>query len=167
MRARNVNWVGGEPAPDLAYVLATLLHSNCNIPQVWNSNMYMTEESMRLLDGTMDVFLSDFKFGNDDCAKRLCGVDNYFEVVSRNHLLATKQSEVIVRHLVLPGHLECCTKPILKWLAENLPQADVNVMGQYRPEHRAAEYPELAKGLSRREFEEAFRFAVDLGLSLI
>jgi len=166
-RARNVNWVGGEPTPNLSFILEVQQHLSINIPQVWNSNMFMTEESMVLLDGAIDVYLSDFKFGNDRCAKRLCNVDSYFEVVSRNHLMASQQAEVIVRHLVLPGHFECCTKPILEWIAENLSDADVNIMAQYHPEHRAGEYPEIARGLTRAEFEKAYRYALDEGLNLI
>jgi hypothetical protein len=65
--------------------------------------MYMSEEAMELLDGVIDLYLADFKYGNDQCAERLSKVGRYFEVVSRNHLIASKQADMIVRHLMLPG----------------------------------------------------------------
>jgi putative pyruvate formate lyase activating enzyme len=129
--------------------------------------MYMSEETMELLDGIVDLYLADFKYGNDQCAKRLSNVDRYFEVVSRNHLLASKQADMIVRHLMLPGHLECCTLPILDWLAKNTPGAAVNIMGQYHPDHHAIEHPELRKGVSEESLCAARKHALELGLKQI
>ena len=105
--ARNVNWVGGDPTPNLHAVLETLRACDTNIPSVWNSNMYLSEVGMWLLAGTQDVYLTDFKYGNDRCAERLSKVKRYFEVVSRNHLLAHQDAELIIRHLVMPNHVEC------------------------------------------------------------
>lgn len=163
-RARNVNWVGGDPTPDLLYVLQTLRECEADLPQVWNSNMYLTVEAMALLDGVVDVYLTDFKYGNDECAMRLSDAPDYMRVVTRNHLTARGQAEMIVRHLVLPGHVECCTRPALTWISEYLKDVKVNVMGQYRPEHRAREHTELSRGLLASEYREALRIADDLGL---
>lgn len=69
--ARNVNWVGGDPTPNLLYILKVLQQLDSNIPQVWNSNMYCSEETMKLLHEVIDLYLTDFKYGNDSCAKRL------------------------------------------------------------------------------------------------
>ncbi len=165
--ARNVNWVGGEPTPALNYVFQVLREMKANIPQIWNSNMYMSKETMELLDGVIDLYLSDFKYGNDGCAARLSKVDRYLEVVSRNHLLASKQADLIVRHLMLPGHLECCTLPVLDWLAKNTPEAAVNIMGQYHPAYHALEHPELRKGVSEESLCAARKHALELGLKLI
>ncbi|MEM2815614.1 MAG: radical SAM protein, partial [Candidatus Bathyarchaeia archaeon] len=69
------------------------------------------------------------------------------------------------RVLVLPGHLECCTRPILNWIAENLgEETRVNVMFQYRPEWRAYEVPELRRRLTKSEMEAAIRIAREAGL---
>jgi len=167
VRAINVNWVGGDPTPNIFYILEVLRYSERNIPQIWNSNMYLTEESMRLLDGVIDLYLTDFKYGNDQCAERLSKVKNYTEIIKRNHKIAEKQGEVIIRHLVLPGHLECCTKPILQWISENLKNVRVNIMEQYHPEYRAMEYDELRRRLTYEEFQEAVKFGEDLGLDLV
>ncbi len=164
--ARNVNWVGGDPTPNLYYILQVLAICERSIPQIWNSNMYCSREAMELLDGVMDVYLTDFKYGNDTCAKRLSDAPNYLEIVKRNHLLAYKQGDVLVRHLVLPNHFECCTKPILRWLSENLPNARINIMDQYRPEWRAHEVQELMhKPL--QEYRDAVKLGTELELNLV
>lgn len=165
-RPKNVNWVGGDPTPNLPFILSVLNESTINIPQIWNSNMYLSETSMQLLDGLIDVYLTDFKYGNDECARRLSKVDDYFKIVSRNHVAAADQAEVIVRHLVMPNHVDCCSKPVLEWISDNIPQALVNVMSQYRPRHKADRYQDISYPLSNREFQEAFRYAQGLGLNL-
>ncbi len=165
-KPKNINWVGGDPTPNLPFILRVFNELEINIPQIWNSNMYLSETSMKLLDGLIDVYLTDFKYGNDKCAERLSGVDNYFEVVSRNHITAAEQAEVIVRHLVMPNHMECCSKPVLDWISENIPQVLVNVMGQYRPRYRADQYSDISYSLSGKEFRSALRYAEKLGLDL-
>lgn len=163
---RNVNWVGGDPTSNLAFILDVLGQCNANLPQVWNSNMYLTEESMRLLEGVVDVYLTDFKYGNDDCALRLSNASDYMSVVTRNHRLAREHAEMIVRHLVLPNHYECCTRPILEWIGRNLPNVKVNVMAQYHPEHMAMKFPDIARPLKMSEFQAAIDLAENLGLDL-
>ena len=91
---------------------------------------------------------------------------DYWVVCTRNHLEARKCGELIIRVLVLPNHLECCTKPILSWIAENLGvETRVNLMFQYRPEWRASEIPELSRRLSRDEMKQAVQLAIDAGLT--
>ena len=164
--ARNVNWVGGDPTSNLPYILEVLAECKANIPQVWNSNMYLTEKSMALLNGVIDVYLTDLKYGNDACAKRLSNVENYTEIVHRNHIIGRRHAEMIIRHLVLPGHINCCTRPALTWISENLADVKVNVMAQYRPEHRAMEFPEISRPLRMSEYQEAMDIAEELGLDL-
>ncbi len=164
-----MNFVGGEPTPNLPYILEVLKACNANLPMVWNSNMYMSAETMALLEGIVDLYLSDFKYGNDKCAKRLSNVERYFEIVSRNHKIANQQCEMIIRHLVMPNHVECCSKPVLDWIAENLNLKNirVNVMAQYRPEYKAHLYGDINRRLTTKEFETAFEYAERLGLDLV
>ena len=166
-RIRNINWVGGDPTPHLHYILDVLGRSSANIAQVWNSNMYLSERGMSLLDGCIDIYLTDLKFGNDACALRLSGAPDYFQIVTRNHLIAAQQTEVIVRHLMLPGHLECCTLPVVDWLTDHLPTASVNIMAQYHPAHRAWEHPELRGRITDADHERVLRLAKNKGLVLI
>ncbi len=163
--ARNVNWVGGDPTPNLLYILEVLKKSTTNMPQVWNSNMYCSTETMKLLKGVIDVYLTDFKYGNDKCAKHLSKVEKYTEVVKRNHKIAYENGEVIIRHLVMPNHIECCSKPILKWIAENLPNSIVNIMAQYRPEYKAMNYDDISRSISNEEFMQVKDYANQLGIN--
>ena len=162
--SRNVNWVGGDPTPNIPYILNVLKECNESIPQVWNSNMYCSTEAMKVLDGVIDLYLTDFKFGNNNCAKRLSLVENYLEVVKRNHKIAYENGEMIIRHLVMPNHLECCSKPIMEWIVENVPNAAVNIMGQYRPEYRSVNYKEISKRISIDEVMQIKDYADDLGI---
>ncbi|MEZ0394225.1 MAG: radical SAM protein [Desulfurococcaceae archaeon] len=167
--ARNINHVGGEPTPHLPFILESMRYVRVNVPQLWNSNMYMSEEAMRLLIDVIDIWLPDLKYGNDECAWRLSKVRNYWEVATRNIKAAHDSGgDMIIRHLVLPNHVECCTRPVLKWISENAPRALVNVMDQYRPEHLVRRYPEKYQDIARRprseEILEAYRTAKELGL---
>jgi len=163
---RNANLVGGEPTPWLEQWLETFKHVNVNIPVVWNSNSYYSEETAKLLAGFVDVYLLDFKYGPFDCAKRISDAPNYWKVCTRNHIYGNKYGELIIRVLVLPGHLECCTKHILKWIAKNLGEnVRTNVMFQYRPEWRAYEVPELRRRLTTEEMGRAIELAREAGLT--
>lgn len=165
---KNVNLVGGEPTPYLPFILKTMRSVKSDIPVVWNSNFFMSEKSMDLLRGFVDVYLSDFKYGNDECAKRLSGANNYLEVVKRNHKSAFQDSELVIRHLVLPNHFECCTKPVLQFIAENFgDKVIINVMAQYHPCYRAEEHKEINRRLTKEEFGKAVKLAEELKLNFI
>lgn len=162
---KNVNWVGGDPTPNLHNVLASLKECEVNIPSVWNSNMYLSEEGMKLLSGTQDIYLTDFKYGNDECAQKYSKIPNYWKVLTRNHKLAFDDSDLIIRHLILPEHVECCTKPILNWIAENLDLSTrINIMDQYRPAGRARKYQELSRPITGDEMDRAIEIAQENGL---
>ena len=126
--------------------------------------MYCSTETMKLLSGVIDLYLTDFKYGNDQCARRLSKIDNYLEVVKRNHKLAVEDGDVIIRHLVMPNHVECCSKPILNWLSENIPDAVVNIMGQYRPEYQADRYEDISRKVRFEEVKEVKNYAKKLGV---
>ncbi len=166
--ALNINYVGGDPVPNTHTIIGSLDYQSSNITQLWNSSMYGSSEGMSLIADLVDIWLSDFKYGNNECAERLSGVKNYFDIVSRNHLTAYNNGEVIIRHLVLPNHLECCTFPILEWVSRNLPDCMVNIMAQYRPEHRVLRNPDAFADISRRvsnvEMKKAFEKADELGI---
>jgi putative pyruvate formate lyase activating enzyme len=163
---RNVNLVGGEPTPWLPQWLKTFKHAETSVPVVWNSNSYYNSESAALLAGFADVYLLDFKYGPGRCAKEISDAPNYWETCVYNHLEAKKHGELIIRILVLPNHLECCTKPIVDWIAKNLgAETRVNLMFQYRPEWKAFEVPELSRKLTRDEMHRAIRLAKEANLS--
>jgi len=163
---RNVNLVGGEPTPWLPQWLKTFKHVETNVPVVWNSNSYYNLESAALLAGFADVYLLDFKYGPGRCAEEISEAPNYWETCVYNHLEAKKHGELIIRVLVLPNHLECCTKPIIDWIGQNLGAATrVNLMFQYRLEWKAFEVPELSRKLTQDEMQRAIRLAKEANLS--
>ncbi len=162
---RNVNLVGGEPTPWLQQWLETFKHVGVNVPVVWNSNAYYSPETAKLLAGFADVYLLDFKYGPGGCAEKISDAPDYWKVCTYNHVEAKKLGELIIRVLVLPNHLECCTKQTLNWIAENLgAETRVNLMFQYRPEWRAHEIPELRRRLTKNEMEKAVQLAKKAGL---
>ncbi|MEE9323668.1 MAG: radical SAM protein [Candidatus Aenigmarchaeota archaeon] len=164
--SRNINLVGGDPTPNVHTIIGMLKHLDINKPIVWNSNMYMSEKTMGLLDGMIDVYLADFKYGNDECAKKLSKAPDYWKIMTRNYSLAKKQAEILIRHLVLPNHLECCTKPIMEWTGKNLDnKIRMNIMDQYRPEFEVFEFKEMCRRVEREEMERAFELAKENGLT--
>ncbi len=165
--AKNVNWVGGDPTPNLPYILEVLSNCNAHLPQIWNSNMYCSIETMKLLNGIIDLYLTDFKYGNDDCAFRLSKVENYLKIVERNHLLAYEQTDVLVRHLVMPNHIDCCSIPVIKWLSRNLRGTPVNIMDQFRPEYEAYKYGDINRYPTKDEIQRILETAKDLGVHII
>jgi putative pyruvate formate lyase activating enzyme len=166
--ARNINHVGGEPTPHIPFIIESMKYLEVNVPQLWNSNMYMTIEALKLLKDLIDIWLPDLKYGNNKCAWRYSKVRNYWEIVTRNISIAYRSGDMIIRHLVLPNHIECCTRKVLEWIARNTPKALVNIMDQYRPEHLVAKYPEkfpeIARRPTREEILEAYRIADELGI---
>ena len=170
--AANINYVGGDPTPNTWIIIESLRYLDVNAPILWNSNMYLSMESMKLLLDLVDIWLPDFKYWSNECAARLSNVRGkvgYREAATRNHLLAARHGDMIIRHLVLPNHLECDTKPILRWIAENIKdRVLVNIMEQYRPEYLVArnpeKYPDIARRPTREEMMEAYRLADELGI---
>ncbi len=162
--SKNVNWVGGDPTPNLLFILQVLKECNDNIAQIWNSNMYCSNETMKLLNGVIDLYLTDFKYGNNRCAKRLSKVENYLEIIKRNHKLAYENSELIIRHLVMPNHIECCSKSILEWISNTIPKSLVNIMGQYRPEYKAYDYEDINRRVNLEEVLTVKEYAEDIGI---
>ncbi|TRO52272.1 radical SAM protein [Candidatus Bathyarchaeota archaeon] len=163
---RNVNLVGGDPTSWLTQWLETFKQVNVNVPIVWNSNSYYSIETARLLAGFVDVYLLDFKYGQKNCAEKLSDAPNYWDTCTQNHLYAKKYGELIIRILVLPKHLECCTKPILRWITENLgTSVRVNLMFQYHPKWRSQEKPELNRSLTETERKRAIQLVNDSELT--
>jgi putative pyruvate formate lyase activating enzyme len=169
--AASVCFIGGDPAPHIPFIVATvhLLGDRRRIPTVFNSNFYLTDAALDLLDSVIDIYLPDLKFGPaagpEGCGQRLGGMPGYWPVVTGciDRVLA-RGARVIVRHLLMPGHLECCTRPALAWLAAR-PGLRVSLLTQYlAPAHARGE---LAASLSQKELEAAEHMARDLKLGLV
>ncbi len=162
--ARNLHFVGGEPTVNLLAVLEALQSLTIPLPLVWNTNLFVTDEAMRLLDGLVDLFLADFKFGNDGCAQRIGKVEGYVATLQRNLPWASRIASLVIRHLVMPGHLECCLEPVARWVAEHLPSVPFHLLLNYVPDWRAWDNPDLSRRLTEGEKQSAQRLVRSLGL---
>jgi putative pyruvate formate lyase activating enzyme len=165
--AETVMILGGEPTIHLPAALDFVSHLPDDAKLVWKTNAHGSAQARELLDGIFDVWLADYKFGNDDCAQRLAKVSDYTNVVRENLLWANEHSELIVRHLLMPGHLDCCWLPVAAWLAENLPGVKVNLRSGFWPAWKSSRHPELRDTVADEEARLAWRLAQSLGLNLI
>jgi putative pyruvate formate lyase activating enzyme len=145
-----------------------------NAPMLWNSNFFMTFEAMKILRLLIDVWLPDFKFGPGECAKALARTPWYWDTVTENlQLIQDWGEDLTIRHLVMPNHVECCTAPVLAWIAEHMPEVPVNVMDQYHPDtfcdptsqKYRPQYAELARRCTGQEIQSAYRHARERGLN--
>ena len=130
---RTISVLGGEPTLHTHTILELADRAPCHLPLAINTNMYMTPAVLELLDGVVDWYLADFKFGNDECARRIAGVPDYSAILRRNLPIAARSANVIVRHVLLPGHLECCFRPVVDWCAGNLPGQRFQLYTGYVP----------------------------------
>ena len=168
--ARTLSFVGGDPDMQLPGVLRALQRVSAPLrPLVWNSNMSQTPESFEVLDGLVDLWLAGLKFGADDCARRLAGVEDYGSLCLPNIRRAADSAALVVRHLIMPGHHDCCTVPALTALAEAVPGARLNILDQFEPtpvSGRHPAIPELAHRAPGEDAAAAARLARELGLRL-
>lgn len=168
--ARSICFIGGDPTPHIPFILDSLvaLGARKAVPTVFNSNFYLTNTALTLLDGVIDIYLPDLKFGPavgpQSCGERIGGMPDYWRVVTRCLAqLHAQGKRVIVRHLLMPGHWDCCTVPVLHWLAEY--EFEVSLLTQYiAPAHAKGE---LANPLLASEIAQAMQLAQTLKLNLI
>ena len=176
----NINFVTPEHvAPQVAEAIVAAVPRGLNVPIVYNTSAYDSLESLQLMDGLVDIYMPDFKFWEPATARRLARAKDYPEVarqaIAEMHRqvgpLRTDQTGlakrgVLVRHLVMPGQLEE-TKAILRWLADISPDTYINIMGQYRPEHRVPgndRYQDINRRVRRNEMTAAYAAAREAGL---
>jgi putative pyruvate formate lyase activating enzyme len=165
--ARTIMVLGGEPTIHLHAALELVAALPDSARLVWKTNAHGSAQARELLDEMFDVWLADFKFGNDVCAQRLAKVSDYTRIVQENLLWANEHSELIVRHLLMPGHVDCCWQPVAKWLAENLPGVKVNLRSGFWPAWKSSRHSELRGTFADHEARLAWRLAQNLGLNLI
>lgn len=164
--AQSVCFIGGDPAPHIPLILATLaaLGSQRQIPSVFNSNFYLTAAALELLGGSIDIYLPDLKFGPGSCGPRLGGMPDYWPTVTAAiRSVHAAGGRLIVRHLLMPGHFHCCTQPALTWLAD-LTGVEVSLLTQYLAPPRIG--GELGQPLAQADIAAAKELAARLGLRL-
>ncbi|MBI3848885.1 MAG: radical SAM protein [Verrucomicrobia bacterium] len=165
--ARTVMILGGEPTIHLPAALEIVAALPDTAKLVWKTNAHGSAQARELLDGMFDVWLADYKFGNDSCAQRLAGIPDYTNTVQENLRWASQQSDLIVRHLVMPGHIDCCWKPVAVWLANEFPQIKVNLRSGFWPGWKSAKHAELRGTTSQLDSDRAWEIAREHELHLI
>lgn len=186
MGCHNINFVTPEHAvPQVIEALAEAITRGLRLPVVYNTSAYDSMESLRLLDGLVDIYMPDFKFWDPDTAARLSDAEDYPErareaIVEMHRQVGVlrfgreglARRGVLVRHLVMPGQAEQSAS-ILRWLAEELsPDTFVNIMEQYRPCHRVGtpdgtgcrQFGEIDRRPTPDEFEAVYGAARQAGL---
>jgi putative pyruvate formate lyase activating enzyme len=169
--ARSVCFIGGDPAPHIPLIIETLamLGAQRRIPAVFNSNFYLSDVALDLLAGIIDIYLPDLKFGPaagpQSCGERIGGMPDYWRTVTGCiERVRSGGNRLIVRHLLMPGHFECCTRPALEWLA-TLQGVEVSLLTQYVAPPQARR--ELAGALGAGDVVRARELAGALGLQLV
>ena len=176
--ANNINLVTGAIyVPQIIESLKLAKEQGLKIPIIYNSSGYEKVETINMLNGYIDVYLPDLKYYYDSLAKELSGINNYFEIATKaikemyNQVGNPKfndkgiiQKGVIIRHLVLPNHLQN-TKQILKWIKKNMSkEVFVSVMAQYFPEYKALERDDINRKLTSEEYREIEAYVRKLGI---
>ena len=145
------------------------------IPIVYNTNGYENVETIKALDGYVDIYLPDLKYAENDLAFKYSKVNNYFEIATEAIKEMIKQvgvpkfnsdgvmeKGVLIRHLVLPNYIEN-SKKVLIWIKENLPSdIYVSIMAQYFPTYKAKEDDNLNRKLSKEEWQEIEDFVQEI-----
>ncbi len=173
----NINLV--TPTHQVFQILQALplaVEGGLALPLVYNCGGYESLETLALLDGIVDVYMPDFKYGDAEVARRYSGVADYPAVAAAALREMRRQvgdlaldgrgvarRGLLVRHLVLPNDL-AGTAEVVRILAQLSPDTYLNVMGQYRPRYLASEHPALARRPSAGEMARAIRLAWDAGL---
>ena len=164
--ARSIMILGGEPTIHLPSVLELVAELPEDSVLVWKTNGHATQRARDFLDGLFNYWLVDFKFGNDRCAERLARVGRYLGVVTENLRWASAHSQLVIRHLLMPGHLECCWRPVASWVRLNLPKTAVSLRDGFWPGWRSKRHPELAEGRNRGDLARAREIGAENGLNL-
>jgi putative pyruvate formate lyase activating enzyme len=177
-KCHNINLV--TPTHVVPQILAALLiasEKGLNIPLVYNSGGYESQETLKLLDGVIDIYLPDAKYSNNGSSLKYSGAGNYVEVNKKTLLEMHRQvgdlvmdeegiaqRGLLIRHLVLPENISG-SKEVLTFIARKIsPNTYMSLMAQYHPAHRANDYPELSRRVVLEEYAAVLKIARRLGL---
>lgn len=178
MGCHNINFV--TPSHVVAQILAALplaIEEGLRLPLVYNTGGYDSVETLKLLDGVIDIYMPDLKFMDGEAAQRYCRARDYPEkaqaVIKEMHrqvgdliinMQGIAERGLLVRHLVMPGGL-AGTREAMRFLAREIsPSTYVNIMPQYRPCGQAFELSPLNRRVSSAEYEEAVDMAREEGI---
>lgn len=162
--------------PQIIESIKIARNKGLKLPIVYNTNGYEKVETLKMLEGYVDIYLPDFKYSDNELAKRLSKVDNYFEIATQALTEMYKQTGkavfddrgimqkgMIIRHLVLPNHI-LNSRRVLKWINENMHDVYVSVMAQYFPTYKAKNIEDINRKLTKEEYEQIENYLYRLDL---
>lgn len=176
MGCHNINLVSpSHYVPQIIEAVLIAAREGLNLPLVYNTGGYDSVDTLRLLDGIVDIYMPDLKYLDTEKAARYSDASDYPQVaraaIKEMHAQVgdlvcdgrgVAVRGMIVRHLVLPGELGQ-TEKVIRWVAAELsPTTYLNVMGQYHPAYQASRYPELARRLARDEYVRALELVREI-----
>lgn len=171
-KAENINLVTPTSyVPQIIEAIKIAKNKGLKLPIVYNTNSYENIETIKMLEGYVDIYLPDLKYADNLLAKKLSHIDHYFETATQAIQEMYKQvgkpalnekgimqKGMIIRHLVLPNYIEN-SKLVLKWIHENLTNdVYVSIMAQYFPTYKAKEDEKLNRKLTKEEWNEILEY---------
>ena len=177
-KANNINLVTATHyVPQVVEALKMAKEKGLYIPVVYNCGGYETVETLKLLEGLVDIYLPDFKYVDSERAKRYSRAEDYPEVAKAALAEMVRQQPkaefdergimkkgVIVRHLMLPGGIKD-SKAVVNYLYETYgDQIYISLMNQYTPLPHVADYPEIDRKLKKFEYDRLVDYAISLGV---
>lgn len=177
----NINLVSpGHVVAQIVAAVAIAAERGLRLPLIYNSNGYDSIEALQLLDGIVDIYMPDIKYGDSELARKYSHTPDYVEAsraaVREMHRQVgdlqisadgIARRGLLVRHLVLPNDI-AGSDEVMRFIAEDVsPNTYVNIMNQYRPAYRANEYPEIDRPIKRAEYERVLESARRQGLHRI
>lgn len=179
-KCHNINLVSpGHIIPQIAEAIFIASQKGLKIPIVYNSNGYDLTDTLKLLEGIVDIYMPDIKFGDNKIGEKYLGAKSYYDIASSALIEMFRQvgnlktenniayRGLMIRHLVMPQNL-AQTEKIMSFIAENLSKETyVNIMPQYYPAHEAFGFKELSRRISDEEFRYAINTAKLAGLKSI
>lgn len=176
--AANINLVTGtQYIPQITEALAIWKSRGFHLPVVYNCGGYENVESVKMLEGYVDIYLPDMKYMEKEAAKAFSGAEDYPETAGRAIAEMVRQTGpcvfgedgylrkgTVVRHLILPGHTKNSMK-VLEYLHSTFGDSIyISIMSQYTPVHFHEKYPELNRKLTQREYDKVLNYAISLGI---
>lgn len=176
--AANINLVtGAHYVPQIIEALKLARMQGMDLPVVYNSSGYEKLETLKLLEGYVDIYLPDLKYMEPDLAQKFSHAPDYVERAKAAIKEMVRQSGscqfgedgyirrgTIVRHLILPGHTKNSRK-VLRYLHETYgEEIYISIMNQYTPVREFGEFKELNRKVTKREYEKVLDTAVEMGI---
>lgn len=168
MKCHNINLVSPTHyVPQILDALCIAVAKGLAIPIVYNTGGYENIDTLRLLEGIIDIYLADARYGDNAVAKKYSSVENYVEINQAAVLEMYRQvgtKGLLIRHLVLPGGL-AGTDSVMKFIAEKVSkEVYISLMSQYHPTYKAVDYPLINRRLSGKEYQKAVDAVINSGL---